>query len=203
MVPPATLSTSGSSTAECPEHTGPLLAYLTVSTGFVGGFDELTCNPTVTFWPADSLVVQSDPVQVTEVLGIAVHVTPQEFAIPETFGSFHVMDHAGTDFSAVTSRLATYPPFHELVSLHNALTEVPVDGVGPDVAVGEGRGVGTVALGEGDGFTGAVWEGAGVGVAPGTAFRIGASAASFAASGVRQSLLTRPPVTPEFGLNDQ
>ena len=59
-------------------------------------------------------------------------------------------------------------------------------GVGLGVAVGVGVGVGF---------------GVGVGVGAGVpAPRIGLSAASFAVCGVTQSSLTRPPVSPLFGI---
>ena len=64
--------------------------------------------------------------------------------------------------------------------------------VGAGLAEGDGAG-----LADGDG----VGTGTGTGLVDGP--RIGARAASFAASGVRQSVSTRPPVMPEFGLKDQ
>ena len=84
------------------------------------------------------------------------------------------------------------------------------DAVGVGVAVGAGDAVGVgdvVAVAVGDGVGVAVGDGVAVddgdGDAVGVPFRMGASAANLAASGVRQSAWTRPPVMPLFGLNDQ
>ena len=78
-----------------------------VSAGLTGAFAALTCNPTVTFCPAASFAVQSEPVQVTDVFGTTVHFIPQELATEVTVGSFQDTDHDGTARSAVRSRFAT------------------------------------------------------------------------------------------------
>jgi hypothetical protein len=76
------------------------------------------------------------------------------------------------------------------------------DGDGEAVAVGDGETDGeAVAVGDGVGVGDT--DGDGDGDGDGVPFRMGASAVNLAASGVRQSAWTWPPVIPLFGLNDQ
>ena len=101
----------------------------------------MTCSPAVAFWPAASLVVQSEPVQVIDAFGTTMHLMPHELAIEVTFGSFHETDQADTDRSAVMSRLATYPPFQELESRHTAVMAAPDVGMGVGVGLAVGDAV--------------------------------------------------------------
>ena len=81
--------------------------YFSVSTGLTGAFSESTCRPTESFWPAAILVAQSDPLHVTDTLGITVHVVPHELATRVTFGSGQLTLQPRAARSPVTSMLAT------------------------------------------------------------------------------------------------
>jgi hypothetical protein len=149
---------------------------------------------------------QSEPVQVTDTFGTIEHFTPQELTTLVTLGSGQETDQVDALRRPVTSRLATYPPFHSLAAFHVALIAGSPDG---GVDVGDGVGVAVVvgvAVGVEVGVAVVVGDGVGDGtgtVTTGAPVRIGARAASFSASGVRQSLVTSPPVMPELGLKDQ
>ena len=73
----------------------------------IGAFNESTCRPTDSFWPAAILVAQSEPLQVTDTLGTTVQVMPQEFATRVTFGSGQLTLQPEAARSPVTSILAT------------------------------------------------------------------------------------------------